>query len=1039
MIYGSSRIVQVVTGKVAGATQGSTGPTGPTGPTGATGAVGPTGSVGAVGAGIVGFTGSANQIVFLGASFSFTFSNVRGITGISANTTPVFTVNGLGKQIQQPNNAYKSASIFTEQLARDYYPYDTDPDQTVYFKSLSIEGTSSVQIPNQFVGISASTTTVFLYGATLLDSEQPIGNTGEIMYVSGDAGFGTGLLKAASAPNTEYTDSKKQLIIDQTFSREAIYNNKNWASTGLVGFQFNNLYSGLNYYGGMSGGSYGTSLIQNILSPIFKFDNNTNTFIPEASSNYSGFTLTQNIIIGVTSGLTFESISFLSSSGISYLNTFLPQNVTRDKIGSCCFCKNSEDIKDRVCLDYVSQDYCNAISGSFSTSSCVDRSSSSDCYYEGACCVYDSATNSTRCINSTAARCQQFGGLFDASKTCSNVAVNGELFSCPSNICNGGFPVGKCCIFGRCYNLTKNDCDSISGSSFVPNATCSGEEGDADCCAALNISGACCTGGNCTDGVLPQNCNGIFQGAGTSCREVNCCGYSFADDYFKGACADSCKALGPQQIYSCLSPGDKLGGGYFVGFVGMPNPCSSFNNPSLAFGEPLECLCNPRGDIGINSWGLKTCKGISGEDNSGSIDYFARTYPNILPKNALDSRCMLKAGVPFVQQAYALNGITWPSERMFEGGFGYNVNRGKFSYSLVGSGLAVEYLDHNNETLYKYLARKVYGDSDIHILWALIVAPEDVEVSSSPSGQTGGSRLLSWGMMQGFHKPNSSGAPTAIVREEVPTYPVDGLLTTRIHDGSSRNNPDLWFRGTTDANAYMRFSFGNGPAWSGTVKESVITTDKSKFKDAYTEMWNSKNPLTSALRQITNINDSGLYGHNDWYIPSIIELNYIYSNLPELNAALAVQGDQIIGGKQYWSSTSVTRLKSWSRLDPLNKDLYRLENIDSNLEPYLSNNRLTSDNNFGLNDDEAYKFTMAVANGEKMLTQVFDDADSKKIGMVKAQNRNARIANLRPVRRIPLVVTCNNFYYSTNILNNYWSAGNTGCSSCLDVVERMCN
>jgi hypothetical protein len=100
---------------------------------------------------------------------------------------------------------------------------------------------------------------------------------------------------------------------------------------------------------------------------------------------------------------------------------------------------------------------------------------------------------------------------------------------------------------------------------------------------------------------------------------------------------------------------------------------------------------------------------------------------------------------------------------------------------------------------------------------------------------------------------------------------------------------------------------------------------------------------------------------------------------------------------------------------------------------------MTSENSFGLNDDEAYKFTMAVANGEKMLTQIFDDNDSKKIGMVKAQNRNARIANLRPVRRIPLVVTCNNFYYSTNILNNYWSAGNTGCSSCLDVVERMCN
>jgi hypothetical protein len=161
--------------------------------------------------------------------------------------------------------------------------------------------------------------------------------------------------------------------------------------------------------------------------------------------------------------------------------------------------------------------------------------------------------------------------------------------------------------------------------------------------------------------------------------------------------------------------------------------------------------------------------------------------------------------------------------------------------------------------------------------------------------------------------------------------------------------------------------------------------------------------------------------------------------LPELNAGIAVDGNQILAGNEYWSSTSVTRLKSWSPFTPLDKDQYKLESIDSQLEPYLANTRLTSsNNNFGLTPDSAYSFTMAVANGQRMLTQVFDSTDPNKEGMIKSQNRSARVANLRPVRRIPLVVTCNNFYYSPNILNNYWRSDANGCASCLDKLERIC-
>lgn len=1026
MINGSSRLNQRVKllGLSAGPT-GHTGSTGPTGPTGSTGSIGPTG---ATGYGVSGGTAIGFDVSFYGITgVTLGTFYVRGDTG-SSGGDEFYKIDGLGEE--KPN-------VSTNLLFGSQQEFIAG--QTATFKNIKLVG-SPVPGITVFVGISANPFTVFLYGATVPDFQIPIGLTGELIYVNFGAGFGTGVTKGAAATNTEWDSTKRQLTVDQNFFRESLYLNKNWNVAGTDPFDFVPNAIGFNYYGGLTGttgNTAGTSVVENEIFPTLRYFESSQQFKPDGDLS-EGFTLTQRITLGFTAGSTMEYLDFIPSSGISYTNTYEPQKIKREIIGSCCYCKQPDIDGNSIktCLDYVSKSFCETISGIFATGACIERSDSSDCYFEGACCVYNTETNTSKCVNTNGDLCSKFGGIFYESKRCGEVWVNGELFTCPSNICNSGSAeIGKCCVSGRCFNLSRADCASISGATWSVGE-CVNETGDPTCCAILDLSGACCVQSQCTI-KEPYDCassGGIFKGIGTKCNEISCCGFTLIDDYFKGSCADACKALGTQQLYSCLNVGDKIGGGYFVGFVGMPNPCDQFLNPSLAFGEPLECLCNPRGNIqGNPNWKFRTCAGVSGKDNAGSIDYFARTYPITLPKDSLDSQCLLKAGVPFVQQAYEINNIQWPSENLFEGGFGYSESRGTHAFSLIDTGLAVEYFDGSQNNLYKYLAGKVYGTSDIQVLWALIIAPEDVEVV--------GSRKISWGMMQGCHKAGSTGYPIEINTEEIPTYPVDGLLTTRIHDSSSKNNPDLWFRSTTnDPNAYKRFTFGSGSHFDSIYTEQEIKTDKNKFKQAYARMWDNQNPLDSALRQISIKNETQSYGFNDWYIPSITELNYIYSNINKLNAALAINDDQIMAGEQYWSSTSVSRLNYWDSIYPLDKDYYQIDKPNSTKEPFFNYTRFTSENNnFGLAEDAAYKFTMAVSNGQRMLTQVFNNDSAKIEGMMISQDRSSRIAHLRPVRRIPIVVTCDNFKYTSNILNNYWTSGSTGCSSCLDVIEGLCS
>ncbi len=123
---------------------------------------------------------------------------------------------------------------------------------------------------------------------------------------------------------------------------------------------------------------------------------------------------------------------------------------------------------------------------------------STNCPVRGACCMPDGS-----CMdNQLASECAAMGGVYKGDNT-----------TCASNPC-----VGACCFGGSCLNLTKTDCQQITGSTW---------QGPAYQCASGNScpTGACCTPlGDCVANATPVACQqlgGAFH-LGQTCAAANC-------------------------------------------------------------------------------------------------------------------------------------------------------------------------------------------------------------------------------------------------------------------------------------------------------------------------------------------------------------------------------------------------------------------------------------------------------------------------------------------------------------------------------------
>jgi hypothetical protein len=987
---GSSHIT--VVGNVTPGPEGNRGPTGPTGPRGPTG-ISLTGLPGATGSGITGGAEAPSGVSlfnFDGQEFFIPLEGAAGSSYEGDNPRGVLLLQGL------TTNGF--SVLYTDDLVyRAENQVIVQPDD-LEFKLRTFKFTGS-----GFKTVSSNVSYINLAGFTYV-TDVFLGTTGEILYVS-SAG------QANSIAGSNYNENQDLLSVALGPERMSIHNNQN---VMFDDFSF----SGQNLLGqsGLTGVAF--------FSVDYGAFNINNSAYQNQEAIKRAYT---TLRIGVTGSdnLTFKF------KGLTYSedSKFVPQLLTTTNFGSCCFCEgNSTEIE---CVDYVSQSYCQNVGGSFNTTSCLQRNSSGDCYAEGACCL------NGRCINSSLDKCIQYKGTFFPGEICSGG------FECPNTCATTSPNIGKCCFRGFCFDLTQLECSQLPESTFTPGEVCEGAT-DPDCCSAL--IGACCELNTTTNEYEcsrkhPQDCTGIFHGHGTYCEDVECCGKNFIENYYNSN--TNCKVTLNQP---CFPIGTKIGGGYLVGVVGMPSPCSAYGSPLTAYGQPLACRVYPRGEVvgsGSLTYPFKTCNGANGS-NIGSFgayakdvnfEYFNRTKSTSATidlnysQNAAN-KCLLKYGVPYIQQTFdntvQIQGIStkvyWNDLVQYYGSIEYNTTNGVFSYPIGQDNiLDLSYIvteAHTNSTspLYKYLARQYYGENSIHMLWALIVAPEDAYNGYN----------IQWGMEEGRARIGGFND------EPITTFGVDGLLSTRMFDESSKENPRLWFRTdeSSDTKAYDRFAFYNTDVskranWASSVNENVIENNINQFKQVYSEMWDTHNPENSCTKQISILNQSSYENYNDWYIPSITELNYIYNNLTDLNSGILLGGDTPIETGEYWSSTTISYLKSWNAANYLDYSSYVIQE-----SPFTGSKnskfRFTPNDYAQLTDKKAYELSLAVSAGEHMLTQNFDTTDLNNAGLVQSRRRRQPSAKLRPVRRIPIILGCYNDNITTYLVDSYFQ----NCNSC---------
>jgi hypothetical protein len=288
-----------------------------------------------------------------------------------------------------------------------------------------------------------------------------------------------------------------------------------------------------------------------------------------------------------------------------------------------------------------------------------------------------------------------------------------------------------------------------------------------------------------------------------------------------------------------------------------------------------------------------------------------------------------------------------------------------------------------------------YIDSSHTRKWALVIAPEDLKYNDSTT--------LSWGMRQAAYVSDSEDPVEDGVFMGTPY--LDGLIGTRMFD---KTNFDWvpWFVANyenKDEDAYQRWVHTNNNLWDSDVDIERLKTDKDYFVTEFRKVWEKDNKENSAMRLISDWNDNDTYNRSDWYIPSLVELMYIYGNINLINTSLLRNGMTPLAEKSYWSSTTGARSEAKSSNKCVVSEFTSTEDYDSSLES---------------------KSSQVASHAHRAFTQNF------QTGLVESHYRSTTIAGARPVRRVPLFDTTYECELN-NHLARYVGSNNGDCYNCL--------
>jgi len=299
---------------------------------------------------------------------------------------------------------------------------------------------------------------------------------------------------------------------------------------------------------------------------------------------------------------------------------------------------------------------------------------------------------------------------------------------------------------------------------------------------------------------------------------------------------------------------------------------------------------------------------------------------------------------------------------------------------------------------YYAIAEKYYGSREINRKWALIIAPEDLSYGTGEDEYK-----LSWGIRQSAYDAEVLDPVENGIYMGSPFF--DGLIGTRMFDRTSQTWMP-WFLDEgegIDEHAYLRWVHANENFWASDVDTNALTTSETYFKEQYTILWDNDNKENSIMRLISDWNDEGKYGHQDWYIPSLIELMYIYGSRNMINAALLREGFEPLAQPKYWSSTSGGRYKAPTPTNCNPNNIF--EPVDAP--------------DYSL-DDTGHK---QAPHAHRAFFQDFTT------GFIDSQLRVEDFATARPVRRIPLFNTTHECE-EENHLARYINVDNGDCRNC---------